>query len=177
MRGGSVGPNRYEITRYNVLAEGKGEKDGEDENNGTARAQRAERSGSRLAVGPVGPVRPFVRDQPGPLGRSRRRSVLLRKSAAENGSWGQIDRCKLLRYSATLLSSRDISLRYVTYTMIYHSVVVVYIYIAKIPRSVREISRIRCLLYSGENQRYVRMDIFCKYEKQNTKLVVKQIYT
>jgi len=80
MRGGSVGPNRYEITRYNVLAEGKGEKDGEDENNGTARAQRAERSGSRPAVGPVGP---FVRDQPGPLGRSRRRSVLLRKSAAD----------------------------------------------------------------------------------------------
>jgi len=77
MRGGSVGPNRYEITRYNVLAEGKGEKDGEDENNGTARAQRAERSGSRPAVGP------FVRDQPGPLGRSRRRSVLLRKSAAD----------------------------------------------------------------------------------------------
>ena len=35
MRGGSVGPNRYEITGYNVHAEGKGEKDGEDENNGT----------------------------------------------------------------------------------------------------------------------------------------------
>ncbi|KYN33266.1 hypothetical protein ALC56_12415 [Trachymyrmex septentrionalis] len=84
-------------------------------------------------------------------------------------------RCKLSRYSATLLSPRDISLRYVTYTMIYHSVVVVYIHtyicveIAKVPRSVREISRIRCLLCSGENQRYVRMDILCKYEKQSTK--------
>ncbi|KYN08882.1 hypothetical protein ALC57_18848 [Trachymyrmex cornetzi] len=35
----------------------------------------------------------------------------------------------------------------------------------------------RCLLYSGENRRYVRMDILCKYEKQSTKLAVKQIYT
>lgn len=41
----------------------------------------------------------------------------------------------------------------------------------------REISCIPCLLYGGENQRYVRMDILCKYVKQNTMLVVKQIYT
>jgi len=48
---------------------------------------------------------------------------------------------------------------------------------AKIPRCKREISCKPCLLYGGENQRYVRMDILCKYVKQSTMLAVKQIYT
>ncbi|KYN01557.1 hypothetical protein ALC62_07739 [Cyphomyrmex costatus] len=49
--------------------------------------------------------------------------------------------------------------------------------IAKVQCSLRAISRICRLLYGGENQRYVRMDILCKYEKQSTKLAIKQIYT